>query len=1115
MTKPSSLPPILTPLKLSDPQMEAALLADCDIAVTAGAGTGKTRTLVARYLALLANGVPLRRIAAVTFTRKAAREMRNRVRSEISAFLDQLDPDDAERGAWQAQFDEMDAARIGTIHNLCGEILRTHPAEAQIDPRFAILDETEAALLMQESAEAALAWAVESEAAAAVFYLLGERMLLNLLRFMLGNRLEIASLAEQIPANSCLERWQAMLRDAQSEAVSKLLTDPAFVDALRDLRRNEAVKPDDKREQQRRMVLTAVASLDQESLEGKLRHLAILKEINLRGGSVKAWPNGKAQFDQVKNALETVRECYQNQTVLTLQLNEQDKALAEAMSGLYALFDQVCTIYSRKKSERDALDFADLESETIRLLETDTAVCQYWQNQIDAVLVDEFQDTNELQRRFVRLLCPNPGKLFIVGDVKQSIYRFRGADVAVFAKEQARIRRDAGRLVELATSYRAHDALLHAMNNMMAKVLGPDSPERPPWAAPFAPLSPSGRSALNSLTAPFIEFHLTLGKKREALPKAADALAARLIELNSDNGIDFGDVAILCRASNAFQYYENALDAAGIPYVTVSGKGFYDRPEVRDSLNALRAIADPHDDVALAGLLRSPACGLSDVSLYWLNARRNEGQSLWETLQVDAALPDEAETTRLSRAVALIHDLNKRVGRRAVADIYKQFLDRTFYRAMLRLAGQQRALRNINKLLNDIHASERVHVSDFLTYAETVRDSGSREGEARATFGGAVQIMTIHASKGLEFPVVVLGDAGASPSWRASFLVDNKAGLLLNLRGDEKKTPCIFELCKATTEAQEEAESARLLYVALTRAEQMVLISGNGTVNKSGPSWRGWLNLLTRICGLNDVNLDDVDAEGDAVRTFALRIGETAVCTTLYEPYAAMTLPAPKQSTAIPVEPPSAMTVLQQPVLPQPPSKQEQEENRQRVWQIVPTAKRPTAPAWVVGTIVHQALAQWRFPDELYTEWATAQALEFGLTDPAQLRHASTESARLLNKFRQHPLCDEIARAGRRLHEVPYSYRKDGTVESGYIDLLYEDSGTWTVVDFKTDAVWDETMLQTLLVEKDYVAQLERYETAVKTLLGAPTRHLLVFLNWRQGVKVMEGSELAKFRQDV
>ena len=170
----------------------------------------------------------------------------------------------------------------------------------------------------------------------------------------------------------------------------------------------------------------------------------------------------------------------------------------------------------------------------------------------------------------------------------------------------------------------------------------------------------------------------------------------------------------------------------------------------------------------------------------------------------------------MQTAVSLIHDLHQQAGRIPAADIFKQFLDRTYYRAILRRTGQPRALRNIAKLLADIHGSELVSVAEFLEYARTLRDSGSREGEARATTGGAVQIMSIHAAKGLEFPVVVLGDAGSVSNRSGGILVDPNLGILLPTKNKDDVQAASYQLGAALTREQEEAETARLLYVALT-----------------------------------------------------------------------------------------------------------------------------------------------------------------------------------------------------------------------------------------------------------------------------------------------------------
>ncbi len=1104
MSITTSTPPILESFTLSPPQLAATLAHGGDVAVTAGAGTGKTRTLVARYLALLATGMPLRHIVAVTFTRKAAREMRNRARLEIGSYLStDLAPDEGQR--WQTIYNELDAARIGTIHNLCAEILRAHPAEAGIDPRFAVLDETQAALLKQETVEASLAWAVNQPEMTPLLGLLKERPLQELITTLLSKQQAMQTVIETVPADTIYTTWQTQLHAQQAEAVVRLRTDPAVVAASSVLQRNAASNPADKQESQRHQALAAFDFDEDTPLATKLRNLFALGEIKLTGGSQKNWPDGKEQLAAVKDALKTLRTIYQAQSALHQQLNIQDAAIAAAMPAIYTLCQYAQRIYQAKKGERDALDFDDLEMLSSHLLSTQPAIRTYWQGQIQALLVDEFQDTNEQQRQFIRLLCPQAGKLFIVGDAKQSIYRFRGADVTVFATEKERIAAAGGHLLDLSTSYRAHAALLTDMNNLLKPILGEAEPQAAPWVTPFAPLKPGGKAVAHSLTPPFVEVHLGVGNKPDALPAAAAALALRLTQLQQVHDLDYGDVAILCRASSAFQYYENALDAAGIPYLTVAGQGFYDRPEIRDLLNGLQAIADPHDDLALVGLLRSPACGLSDISLYHLAAQRPAGGSLWAMLQDGLSLADAGEAAKLATAVSLITDLNQQAGRMPAADIFKQFLDRTHYRAILRRIDQPRALRNVAKLLTDIHSSELISITDFLEYAQTLRDSGSREGEARATAGGAVQIMSIHAAKGLEFPVVVLGDAGSGSNRVSGLLIDPQLGLLLATKDTDDRQAASYQLGAELAKQQEEAEKARLLYVALTRAEQMLLISGTVTLTQKGQlSSKSWLRQLADIIGLADVDLSGYNEEGDGQHIFESMLAETAVRTVIYEPNSVPLLALPDERVSVTVEVEVERPSLQASLLTAEAGTATGDRPPDHVWQIVPTAKRPGAPAWLIGSLVHEALALWRFPGSGFDKWVAARAHAYGLTDARQLKHAQVETARLLRRFEQHALYQEIANAEKRLHEVPYSYQRDGVTETGYIDLLYLRDDRWTLVDFKTDRVRRAADLQKLLNAKDYREQVRRYGTAVAQLMGMMPTLLLCFLNVENDVQIIE-----------
>ena len=798
------------------------------------------------------------------------------------------------------------------------------------------------------------------------------------------------------------------------------------------------------------------------------------------------------------------------------------------MPGLRACFQFAHDRYTALKRERDALDFDDLEAGALALLETNAAVRARWQAETAALLVDEFQDTNDRQRRLVRCLNGDGGKLFIVGDAKQSIYRFRGADVTVFRAEREAIARAGGAVVALATSYRAHRELIAGLNDLLRPVLGEtDDPARP-WVEPFAPLRPYRADAGPGFTAPHIELHLALGSKSEdGLERAADALAARLaalvesgsVQLATAGGLrplSYGDVAILCRASTSFAAYENALERAGIPFLTVAGRGFYGRPEIRDLLNALAALADPTDDLALAGLLRSPALALSDAGLYRLCEARDRAEgptSLWQTLRASGAELAGEDGSRAARAATLISDLHAQAGRAPVADLLKAFLDATGYRAALIAAGQARAARNVAKLLADAHASGLVSAGEFLAYVVELRDSGTREGEARATAEGAVQIMSVHAAKGLEFPVVVIGDATYDPPGRSGVLFDPALGVLLAQKDDAKQLPAIYRLGKFTADDQEAAESDRLLYVAATRAREKLILSGCITVKSDGTPGRlgGWLGRLSGedVLGLAGVQVAVAETDPEP-RQLELAVGGTPVACAIYGvgwAWAARRSPAPAQpETTVSLPPPLLAPVAAEPVATDGRAAEQERDPGQRVWRVVPAAVRPRAPAWVVGKLVHEALAAWRFPDSdgFFERWAEAHARSYGLTDARQLADAVHESAKLLRRFEEHPLHAEMAGAERRLHEVPYSLvTGDRRIESGIIDALYlrdggSTNGAWTIVEFKTDHIRDQAALERLLAEEDYLAQAERYVAAVERLLGSRPEAVLVSARLRR-----------------
>ena len=1182
----TELHPIVAQLSPSEEQAPAVVARGQDVAVTAGAGAGKTRTLVARYLSLLVDGLPLRSIVAITFTKKASREMRNRVREEVRRYLATPGLAAQELVFWRDIYEQLDAARIGTIHGLCAELLRHHPVEActdesSLDPRFDMLDEGQIALLQAQAVDAALAWAADNAETAHLFADLGERELGTTVARLLSQRLDVAGACAKL-AGTPSDLWTAWLPGLVGP-LRAFLDDPDVRAGFADLvtwradgtlaraeAAGDALVPDFRELlahwdaiEAARACADARARADALDDWGTIsRHLAPLRDNLKQKGAKRNW----APADP-KSVIKALQVCYDAQVKPVvgggIDLDLDRRSAQVVVPALLRVFDSALTVYTSAKQTRCALDFDDLEAMALKLLQEHPDVRGYWQGRVQALLVDEFQDTNGRQRDLLQALNGDAGKLFIVGDGKQSIYRFRGADVSVF-REERQAMAGRGLALELATSYRAHAALVASLNTLLRPVLGDQEDPDRPYVEPFAALQHYRKAPAAGLEPPYTELHMAVGSKSDgALDRAARILAARFADLVAggdvavedrdeetgqpvDRPLNYGDIAILCRASSSFAAYEDALELAGIPYLTISGRGFYDRPEVRDLLNVLQALADPADDLALAGLLRSPVCGLSDMALYRLRQAQRSRRiaSLWGTLLQDDLIYLEGEAAMAMESRDLIARLHALVGRVPVAAVLKAFLDATSYQAALLRAGQARASGNVAKLLADAHASEIVGVSAFAAYMAELRDVASREGEARALATGAVQIMSVHQAKGLEFPVVVIGDAAHGDPRGGGVLIDAVFGVVPPLEAEiatgtgdtqvRKVTSAAYRWALARERDQQAAESARLLYVAATRAREMLLISGTAGASSRGVlSMRGWLESLGAAMDLRRA-APKINGDGDRIYKFTCDLDGQPVACAIYEPEAALPggeigqAASPPGGAAGGMPDPAMLAPFGAPRL-QPDGAVEDAERDppRRVWRVVPRTDRARAPAWVVGQIVHTALGAWMFPDgdggtltsgdiapgqhlargaarRRFNDLAEAEAFSCGLTNDDEVTDAVRRAARMLVHFQDSSLYEEMAAAPRRMHEVPYSILDDaGKVDSGVIDALYRSGDDWVLVEFKTDTIKDEAALDTLMRSTDYGEQVARYRGAAARLLGAQVRAVVCFLNFGGRTRVV------------
>jgi ATP-dependent exoDNAse (exonuclease V) beta subunit len=345
--------------------------------------------------------------------------------------------------------------------------------------------------------------------------------------------------------------------------------------------------------------------------------------------------------------------------------------------------------------------------------------------------------------------------------------------------------------------------------------------------------------------------------------------------------------------------------------------------------------------------------------------------------------------------------------------------------------------------------------------------------------------MTVHKAKGLEFPLTVIADAAYEPRPRGVKVQVDTSGLLLDVK-DGDLHPCAWQIAARLDGELEDAEDRRLLYVAATRAKEKLLISGHVKAKKDGSlSIAGWLGTL----GLQQIKLD-----GELSGPCLIPLDRPGLSLTLYPVLPAngpgSPAPAPVKQ-AVPASRPDLVAPLSAiGTMSDEKARTREKDLSGRVWRVVPDAKRPHAPAWVVGTLVHEALRRWRFPDDGFDDFLLPIALEAGLADQGEIRAALQEARRLLERFRTHPLFAELDQAERH-HEVPY-FTSAGR---GIIDLLYRSGEEWMIIDFKTDQADSPAEAEELIRRDGYDQQLGHYARAVAEQLGVRAKTRIVFLN--------------------
>lgn len=740
--------------KLSSQQIKAVDIGK-NVAVSAGAGSGKTRVLTSRYLKLLESGCEIEEIAAITFTEKAALEMKERIRKAIISKISLSHGN--EKGNWMRQLDKLSRANINTIHGFCSNIVKENAAYLGIDFKFEIINEIDKALILRDACDAAMEGILSNEEYC-----------------------------------STLQKLQDIYGDSYITSTFK-----------------------------------------REILEVR---------------------------DDVLNQGERIEDLYK----------DADCGSIEGLIFKMAL--KIDEYYFEYKINHNLLDYNDLETMALKILENNRLRERY-RKRYKTLLVDEFQDTNEIQRKIIYLIAGDdngnlvPSRLFIVGDFKQSIYGFRGTDYRIFK----RVSEDIGPegKVSLSTCYRSKNEIIEGVNSIFKELIENYEPLECPYDSPIyekriklitykKEKETTGKiltdvknilqnkpssfrnpdEAFEALKDSYCKFYPSKNKEGIAVSKA--------IEILMEKGLNFGDISILVRSRNAIPKIEDELKRKNVPYCIIGGSGFYQKPEVEEVLNLYRVIIRGFegeftydDNLSFIMMLRGALFEIPDKIILDIRVQRDECylENYFKAISYVIDGMDESENRmKLQRLYDTLIRLNMLKKRLSVVQMLKWIIKECrVYEIMLSQEDGIQKYRNIEKLMHVAQEFDRQELftpEQFLEYINLLMENSMDDSEAALDTedSDAVKIMTIHQSKGLEFKGVIIpkihSDLLSISKNHKNQIVYSNGSIIFSKDIETGEDNAIYSTYISERLSNEIDEYIRLLYVAMTRAEDYVILTG-------------------------------------------------------------------------------------------------------------------------------------------------------------------------------------------------------------------------------------------------------------------------------------------------
>ncbi len=794
-------------MKLNQEQQDAVERLGQDVCVVAGPGSGKTRVLVERFRWRVEQGASPLRILAVTFTEKAANELKARLSRDFSGRRDLRE--------------QIERAPVHTIDAFCARVLREHAIAAEVDPQFDLFDPADA--------YAAL-WASAEEALDALFQEDGD-----------GMRALLASLDVNDPIAALVAVYQNFRITATG--FKQVSPEAGALARLREaLERIVAGSPAGwSRSQEEAFVRVkewASLALALPNTPVTVEHFRVLNNFDCNLTRLR---RNNPLYDGIKAVKQNLLAAARQE--LVAEYYAPQRAL------LWHAIERLAQIYRERKEGQNALDFADLEEFAIRLLRDNETVRELVRNSFDEILMDELQDTNPLQAMLIEHVR-KPGRFFAVGDLNQSIYGFRCADPDVFKRYRDEIRAQSKPIDKLHKNYRSRREILFAANAILGGSGGIEARDL------------EAARAFAQKQEPSVEVIAALADTIDAAAELeAGAVARRILELEGkllirekETGIDraacLSDMVILVRNVNALEPFEQALHKLDVPYLVGRGKHFYEAQEVSDLVHLLRVVSNPRDEISMAVVLRSPLVGIRNETLFRLRQTENLGAALEILDRTDTSQFDAGDLERLRAFRERLWELRSKADGVSPDRLILRAMDAADYESTL--APRYRA--NVKKLLARLRESfhrEPRPLSRFVEELEFLRASDPDEPAAPPDdSANAVRIITVHSAKGLEFPIVFLaalhkGVANGSPPVAFSPASGLVARWLDPISGEPVKDS-LYETFSAEQKRRALEEENRLLYVAITRAEEHLVLS----CAKTQKDARNWADKVLSGLGL-------------------------------------------------------------------------------------------------------------------------------------------------------------------------------------------------------------------------------------------------------------------------